>query len=34
MVNKVLTTLTAILALAKRYKLIKDNPAEKPSALK
>jgi hypothetical protein len=28
MVSKVLTTLTAILALAKRYKLIKDNPAE------
>ena len=28
MVNKVLTTLTAVLMLAKRYKLIKDNPAE------
>ena len=34
MVNKVLTTLTAILALAKRYKLIKDNPAEEAERLK
>src|SRR5215813_7797134 len=34
MVNKVLTTLTAILALAKRYKLIKDNPAKEAERLK
>lgn len=34
MVNKVLTTLTAIFALAKRYKLIKDNPAEEAERLK
>jgi integrase len=34
MVNKVLTTLTAILALAKRYKLIKDNPAKDAERLK
>jgi integrase len=34
MVNKVLTTLTAILALAKRYKNIKDNPAEEAERLK
>jgi integrase len=34
MVNKVLTTLTAILALAKRYKLIKDNPAQEAERLK
>jgi integrase len=34
MVNKVLTTFTAILALAKRYKLIKDNPAEEAERLK
>jgi len=30
----VLTTLTAILSLAKRYKLIKDNPAEEAERLK
>ena len=34
MVNKVLTTLTAILGLAKRYKLIKDNPAKEAERLK
>src|SRR5262245_43920042 len=34
MVNKVLTTLTAIFALAKRYKLIKDNPAAEAERLK
>jgi integrase len=34
MVNKVLTTLTAILALAKRHKKIKDNPAEEAERLK
>lgn len=34
MVNKVLTTLTSIFALAKRYKLIKDNPAEEAERLK
>jgi integrase len=34
MVNKALTTLTAILALAKRYKLIKDNPGEEAERLK
>src|SRR5215204_28096 len=32
--DKVLTTLTAILALAKRYKLIKDNPAKDAERLK
>jgi integrase len=34
MVNKVLTTLTAILALAKRHKKIKDNPVEEAERLK
>lgn len=34
MVNKVLTSLTSILALAKRYKLIKDNPAQEAERLK
>jgi integrase len=34
MVNKVLTTLTAILGLAKRYKWIKDNPAQDAERLK
>src|SRR5437899_2640706 len=34
MVNKVLTTLTAILALAKRYKLVKDNPAKEAERMK
>jgi len=34
MVNKVLTTLTAVLMLAKRYKLIKDNSAEEAEPLK
>ena len=34
MVNKVLTTLTSIFALAKRYKLIKDNPAQEAERLK
>ncbi len=34
MVNKVLTSLTAILALAKRYKLVKDNAAEEAERLK
>jgi integrase len=34
MVNKVLTSLTAIFALAKRYKLIKDNPAQEAERLK
>jgi integrase len=34
MVNKVLTTLTSIVALAKRYKLIKDNPAKEAERLK
>lgn len=34
MVNKVLTTLTATLALAKRYKLTKDNPAKDAERLK
>jgi integrase len=34
MVNKVLTTLTVIFALAKRYKLIKDNPAKEAERLK
>jgi hypothetical protein len=34
MVNKVLTTLTAVMSLAKRYKLIKDNPAEEAERLK
>ena len=34
MVNKVLTTLTAILALAKRYGDIKDNPAAEAERLK
>jgi len=34
MVNKVLTSLTAILALAKRYKWIKDNPAEEAERIK
>jgi integrase len=34
MVNKVLTTLTAILAMAKRYKNIKDNPAKDAERLK
>jgi integrase len=33
-VNKVLTTLTAIFALAKRYKLIKDNPAADAERMK
>jgi integrase len=32
--NKVLTTLAAVLALAKRYKLIKSNPAEEAERLK
>jgi integrase len=34
MVNKVLTTLTAILAMAKRYKLVKDNPAKEAERMK
>jgi integrase len=34
MVNKVLTTLTAVLGLAKRYKWIKDNPAKEAERLK
>lgn len=34
MVNKVLTTLTAVLALAKRHKRIKDNPAKNAERLK
>jgi integrase len=34
MVNKVLTTLTANLRLAKRYKLVKDNPAEEAERMK
>jgi integrase len=34
MVNKVLTTLTAVLALAKRHKRIKDNPAKDAERLK
>jgi hypothetical protein len=34
MVNKVLTTLTAVLALAKRHKRIKDNPAKEAERLK
>src|SRR5262249_46332405 len=34
MVNKVLTSLTAIMALAKRYKWIKDNPAEEAERVK
>jgi integrase len=33
-VNKILTTLTAILDLAKRYKLIKENPAREAERLK
>ena len=33
-VNKMLTTLTAILAMAKRYKLVKDNAAEEAERLK
>ncbi len=33
-VNKVLTTLTAVLDLAKRYKLIKENPAREAERLK
>jgi len=33
-VNKVLTTLTAVLDLAKRYRLIKDNPAREAERLK
>lgn len=33
-VNKVLTSLTAILAMAKRYKLVKDNAAEEAERLK
>lgn len=34
MVNKVLTTLTSILALAKRYRLMRDNPARDAERLK
>jgi hypothetical protein len=34
MVNKVLTTLTAVLSLAKRHKQIKDNPAKDAERLK
>jgi len=34
MVNKVLTSLTAIFALAKRYKFIKDNPAKEAERMK
>ena len=34
MVNKALTTLTAVLALAKRHKRIKDNPAKDAERLK
>jgi integrase len=34
MVNKAITTLSAILALAKRYKLTKDNPAEEAERIK
>ena len=34
MVNKVLTSLTAICALAKRYKWIKDNPAKEAERVK
>src|SRR5215831_5736096 len=34
MVNKVLTSLTAILGLAKRYKYLKDNPAKEAERLK
>jgi integrase len=34
MVNNAITTLSAILALAKRYKLIKDNPAEEAERVK
>jgi len=33
-VNKILTTLTAVLDLAKRYKLIKENPAREAERLK
>lgn len=33
-VNKILTTLTAVMALAKRHKLIKDNPADEAERLK
>lgn len=33
-VNKILTTLTAVLALAKRYKLLKENPGHEAERFK